>query len=97
MAKFRIVGISFDHMHMGDLLRTVHDHPDAEITAVFDPARDKMQAAVTAFDIPEDRVFTDFDTCMAAGPYDMALLGAVRRIRTSLSLPRKPRTYPEQS
>lgn len=74
MAKFRIVGISFDHMHMGDLLRMVHDHPDAEIAAVFDPDRDKMQAAVTAFDIPEDRMFTDFDTCMAAGPYDMALL-----------------------
>ncbi len=74
MAKFRIVGISFDHMHMGDLLRMVHDHPEAEIAGVFDPDRDKMQAAATAFGIPEDRIFTDFDACMAAGPYDMALL-----------------------
>ena len=39
MAKFRIVGISFDHMHMGDLLRLVHDHPDAEIAGIFDPDR----------------------------------------------------------
>ena len=31
MAKYRITGISFDHMHMGDLLRQVHDHPNAEI------------------------------------------------------------------
>ena len=29
MAKFKVVGISFDHMHMGDLLRMVDDHPEA--------------------------------------------------------------------
>jgi len=74
MGKSQIVGISFDHMHMGDLLRMVHDHPDAEIAGIFDPDRQKMQSAVEAFGIPEDRVFTDFDQCMAAGPYDIALL-----------------------
>ncbi|MEM7722057.1 MAG: Gfo/Idh/MocA family oxidoreductase [Pseudomonadota bacterium] len=74
MAKFRIVGISFDHMHMGDLLRLVHDHPDAEIAGIFDPSREKMQSAIDTFTIPEDSVFTDFNTCMAAGPYDMAIL-----------------------
>ena len=31
MAKFRVTGISFDHMHMGDLLRMVDEHPEAEI------------------------------------------------------------------
>jgi predicted dehydrogenase len=76
MAKFRIVGISFDHMHMGDLLRLVHDHPDAEIAGIFDPDRARMQDAVDKFAIPEDRVFTDFDACMAAGPYDLAILCA---------------------
>lgn len=76
MAKFRIVGVSFDHMHMGDLLRLVHDHPEAEITGLFDPDREKMESAVQAFAIPEERVFTDFDACMAAGPYDMAILCA---------------------
>ena len=76
MAKFRIVGISFDHMHMGDLLRLVHEHPDAEIAGLFDPKREAMQHAVETFDVPETRVFTDFDTCMAAGPYDMAILCA---------------------
>lgn len=76
MAKFRIVGISFDHMHMGDLLRLVHEHPDAEIAAIFDPDRAKMQGAVEKFAIPQTSVFTDFDACMAAGPYDMAILCA---------------------
>ncbi|MBT8460066.1 MAG: Gfo/Idh/MocA family oxidoreductase [Boseongicola sp.] len=76
MTKFRIVGISFDHMHMGDLLRMVDEHPDAEIAAIYDPDRKKMQNAVETFAIPEELVFTDFDTCMAAGPYDMALMCA---------------------
>ena len=76
MSRFRIVGVSFDHMHMGDLLRMVHEHPDAEISAIFDPDPQKMTQAIEAFAIPKERVFTDFDACMAAGPYDMAILCA---------------------
>jgi len=76
MARFRIVGISFDHMHMGDLLRMVQDHPEAEIAAIYDPDRARMQGAVEAFGLREAAVFTDFDACMEAGPYDMALLCA---------------------
>jgi len=76
MAPFRIAGISFDHMHMGDLLRLVHDHPEAEIAALYDPDPAKMRAAAETFGVPEARLFTDFDACMAAGPYDMAILCA---------------------
>ena len=37
MAKsFRVAGINFDHMHMGDLLRLVHQHPQAEIVGIAD-------------------------------------------------------------
>jgi len=75
MAKFRVVGISFDHMHMGDLLRLVHDHPNAEIAGIFDPDRSTMARAAAEFAIPEDRVFTDFDACMAVQP-DLAILCA---------------------
>lgn len=76
MTKHRIVGMSFDHMHMGDLLRMVDDHPDAEIAGIFDPDPAKMVGAAATFGIPPERIFTDFDACMAAGPYDMALLCA---------------------
>ena len=74
MTKFRVVGISFDHMHMGDLLRMVAAHPEAEIAAIYDPDRAKMQSAIEAFSVPDAAVFTDFDQCMAAGPYDLAIL-----------------------
>ncbi len=74
MYRFRIVGISFDHMHMGDLLRCVQDHPYAEIAGIFDPDRATMQSAIDTFGIPEDRVFTDFDTCMRETKPDLAIL-----------------------
>ena len=72
---FRVVGISFDHMHMGDLLRQVADHPEAELVGIFDPDRRAMARAIAAFAIPEDRVFTDLDACMATKP-DLAILCA---------------------
>ena len=28
MRKWRIVGLSFEHAHMGDLLREVYEHPE---------------------------------------------------------------------
>jgi predicted dehydrogenase len=76
MARFRVVGISFDHMHMGDLLRQVNDHPDAEIAGIFDPDSRKMDRAVANFGISPDRVFTDLDACMRATKPDMAILCA---------------------
>ena len=44
MAKHGVLGISFDHMHMGDLLRQVAEHPDAEIAGIFDPDRERMES-----------------------------------------------------
>ncbi len=76
MAKFRVVGISFDHMHMGDLLRLVHEHPEAEIAGVFDPDPATMARAIAQFDIPPERVFTDFDACLAQAQPDLAILCA---------------------
>lgn len=71
---FRVVGISFDHMHMGDLLRMVDAHPNAMIAGLYDADRSKMEGAINTFRVAQDRVFTDFDACMAAGPYDLAIL-----------------------
>ena len=73
-AKHGVVGINFDHMHMGDLLRAVAEHPDAEIAGIFDPDRARMAAAVEAFGIPEDRVFTDLETCLSKARADLAIV-----------------------
>jgi predicted dehydrogenase len=76
MAKYKVVGISFDHMHMGDLLRMVRDHPDAEIAGIFDQDVAKMASAAATFNIPADRVFTDLDACMTKAKPDLAILCA---------------------
>ena len=31
MSRYRVAGINFEHFHMGDLLRMVAEHPEAEI------------------------------------------------------------------
>ncbi len=76
MARFRVVGISFDHMHMGDLLRLVHNHPEAEIVGIFNPDRSKMADAIRNFEIPPGKVFTDFDQCMRSTKPDLSILCA---------------------
>ena len=46
MRKQRIVGISFEHMHMGDLLREAHEQPNAEIVGICDPEPARMAEAI---------------------------------------------------
>jgi len=74
VAEFGILGICFDHIHMGDLLRQVAEHPQTEISGIFDPDRARMQQAIDNFGIPEDRVFTDLGECLARTKADLALV-----------------------
>ena len=53
MGKQRIVGISFEHAHMGDLLREAHERPGAEIVGICDPDRARMADAIANFAIPD--------------------------------------------
>src|SRR4030095_10807428 len=68
----KIVGINFDHMHMGDLLRMAHEHPRAEIVGVCDEAPERMRTAAANFSIPPDRVFTDYRQCLERAKPDIA-------------------------
>lgn len=72
--KWKIAGINFDHMHMGDNLRMAASHPNAEIVALCDESPDRMTAAAKNFKIPADRVFTDLKKCMETTRPDIALL-----------------------
>ncbi len=71
---WKIAGINFDHMHMGDLLRMVHEHPHAEIAAVCDEQPARMQRAVENFGIPRERVFTDWRECLEKTRPDLVVL-----------------------
>lgn len=76
MPNWRVAGLNFDHMHMGDLLREVHDHPDADIVGICDASLAKMTAAIEAFGIDEARVFHDLDECLERTRPDLAIVCA---------------------
>jgi glucose-fructose oxidoreductase len=72
--KWQVVGINFDHMHMGDLLREVHEHPEAEIAGICDKDPARMAKARETFGIPADQVFTDVRSCLSACRPDLVIL-----------------------
>lgn len=71
---WRVAGINFDHFHMGDLLRRVHEHPDAEIVAVCDESPARMDEAVRNFSIQPDRVYSAIETCLVETKPDLVIL-----------------------
>ncbi|RUT30229.1 Gfo/Idh/MocA family oxidoreductase [Arsenicitalea aurantiaca] len=74
MKRWRVAGINFDHMHMGDLLREVFAHEDAEIVGLCDADPARMQDAIANFSVPPERVFTDLDRCMKESRPDLVIL-----------------------
>jgi predicted dehydrogenase len=74
MTKLKVVGLNFDHMHMGDLLRKCHEHPGVEIAGICDADRTRMQGAITQFQISPERVFTDADHCLEATQPDFVII-----------------------
>ncbi|MEX0937070.1 MAG: Gfo/Idh/MocA family oxidoreductase [Pirellulales bacterium] len=74
MRTWKIAGINFDHMHMGDNLRMAHEHPRAEIVALCDDEPERMQPAAKNFDITSERLFTDFRECIERTRPDIVLL-----------------------
>ena len=71
---WRIAGINFQHLHMGELLRQAHVHPNAEIVGICDEQPERMDAAIAAYGIPGERVFTDYRRCMEASKPDIVIL-----------------------
>jgi glucose-fructose oxidoreductase len=74
MKTWKIAGISFDHMHMGDLLRQTYEHPAAEIVGICDPNRERMASAIDNFRIPAERVFTEHRRCLEETRPDIVIL-----------------------
>ncbi|HWQ12473.1 MAG TPA: Gfo/Idh/MocA family oxidoreductase [Roseiflexaceae bacterium] len=74
MAHYKIAGINFEHFHMGDLLRMVHEHPEAEIVGVCDEHPERMQMAVANFGLRPEQVFTDPHACLRETRPDIVIL-----------------------
>lgn len=72
--RWRIAGINFDHMHMGDLLRTAHSHPSAELVGICDEQPARMERAIANFSLPAEKVFTDYRKCLEQTKPDLVIL-----------------------
>jgi predicted dehydrogenase len=74
MSKLKIAGINFDHMHMGDNLRMAFEHPGAEIVGICDAQPERMQAVARGFQVPPERMFTDYRACLEQTRPDIVIL-----------------------
>jgi predicted dehydrogenase len=74
MTKLKIAGINFDHMHMGDNLRMAFEHPGADIVGICDAQPERMQAVARSFQIPPERIFTDYRVCLEQTRPDIVIL-----------------------
>jgi glucose-fructose oxidoreductase len=74
MKTWRIVGIDFSHIHMGDLLREVHELDNAKIIGVCDRSIERMRSAIDNLGIDFASVFTDIDACLRATRPDLVIL-----------------------
>ena len=75
--KMKIIGLSFDHMHMGDLLRNAFNHPDAQIVGVADENSanaDAVKRTQANFGIPDELVFGSYRECLEKSGADIAIL-----------------------
>ena len=71
---WRIAGINFSHMHMGDLLRCVCEHPGADLVGICDERRDEMSGAIESLAIAEEKVYTDYRKCLEETRPDLVIL-----------------------
>ena len=59
---------------MGDLLRMVHEHPNAEIVGMADEQPERMVSAQVNFELDGDQVFTDYRECLDQTKPDIVIL-----------------------
>lgn len=74
MRKWRVAGINFDHMHMGDNLRMAFEHPNVEIVGICDEKPERMADAIATFNLEPAKVFTDYHECLEETEPDIVLL-----------------------
>src|SRR4051812_16573457 len=74
MSNLKVVGINFDHFHMGDLLREASETPGVEIVGISDEQPGRMADAARNFSLPPEQVFTDFRACLEVTKPDLAIL-----------------------
>jgi predicted dehydrogenase len=71
---FRVAGISFEHMHMGDNLRMAAEHPACEVVGLCDVDRTRMLDAQRELALADDRLYVDWQHCIEESRPDLLVV-----------------------
>ena len=71
---FRVAGVSFEHMHMGDNLRMAAEHPDCEVVGICDGEIERMLATKQALQLDDSQVFTNWQQCVETANPDFIVV-----------------------
>ncbi len=74
VTNYRVAGISFEHMHMGDNLAMAAKHPECEVVAVCDQEPDAMRSAQGMLGLADEACFTDWQHCIENARPDFIVL-----------------------
>jgi predicted dehydrogenase len=71
---WRIAGINFDHLHMGDVLRQAVEHPNAEVVGVSHEDADVVWPVIDRLKIPHDKYHADYRELLEKTKPDVVIL-----------------------
>ncbi len=74
MKRWKVVGINFDHMHMGDLLRRAMAHPQVDLVGVSDDKPERVYPVLDRLKLPHDKFYPDYRKLMEQHKPDLAIL-----------------------
>lgn len=74
MNSYRVVGINFDHQHMGDLLRQVQAHPNTEVVGVAHRDESAMRPVLDRLGLDPGLMHTDAQRCIDESKPDLAVI-----------------------
>jgi len=72
--RIKLVGINFDHMHMGDLLRLALKHPQVDVVGVSDEQPDRVRPVLDRLGIAQDKFVADYRKLLEQAKPDIAIL-----------------------
>jgi predicted dehydrogenase len=72
--RWRVAAMCFDHMHIGDQLKVIDEHPDADLVGVFDTQPERMLRVAGDLGIATSRQYTDYERCLNDCRPDLVVL-----------------------
>jgi predicted dehydrogenase len=74
MRRLKLVGINFDHMHMGDLLRHALKHPNVDVVGVSDEHPDRVRPVMERLGLSAESFYPDYRALLESTQPDIAIL-----------------------